>query len=348
MTPQYDLERHNILNTWLGRLQGKKILIVTHVQPDADAVGAVISAWLLIMPRYGMQAHIYLEPSVSNDLFEMTAERIPPYDHKGLMADLFVGVDPDERYQGLMVLDCARADRVALPEGMRLDDHSNVLNIDHHESNPEFGLCNIVDTKAASTCSILGHIWRDMLPRVPAQNPALAHALAVGLLGDTGGFRYSNTTRTSLGFAAFLSDMGADIYSIIQRMYVKQTPKEIELKALLYSNIGVSKDRRVAWLMTNETMLSEFDVTDTDAKNLVNIPRSLEGVLVAFRLHDNHDGTCRVSLRSDDDEYPVNRVAAAFLGGGHIQAAGATLQGNGEQCLARLREKITEILRIGY
>jgi phosphoesterase RecJ-like protein len=217
-------------------------------------------------------------------------------------------------------LDCGNIDRT--PAGvLRHDDH-RILNIDHHHDNTRFGTVNHVDAGASCTAEM---VW-DLMQGLGVQpTQAIAEALYVGVVTDTGRFMYENTGPRAHEMAAALMAQGVDAHAIYRRLYEGVPQGKLELLARGLS--GVQRYDGGLLTLTHLT-LDDYRSTGADesySEGVVDHLRSVEGTAVAGLVRDllgNGPPRRKVSLRATDDRVDVSQIARAQGGGGHRRAAG--------------------------
>jgi phosphoesterase RecJ-like protein len=178
---------------------------------------------------------------------------------------------------------------------------------------------NWIDTSAAAT----GEMVYELLTALGAPlTPGIATNLFTAIHTDTGSFRYSNVTTRTFTIAAALVAAGARPDIVSESLYEKRAPDALRWLGEALTRVEVSLDGRLGWLALPDGVVPERIV---ESEELVNYPRSVASVRVACLLRER-DGQVKVSLRGKGD-VDVQRIAAQFGGGGHVNAAGCTLPG---------------------
>ncbi len=287
----------------------QKILILTHVSPDPDALGSSF-ALCDALQTLQKEAAVVLCEQVAQSLAFIGGDYIVYSPEETYEADLVVCVDCSD----LNRLDCAKA--IAQAHTDRL------INMDHHKDNTHFGSLNYVDAGAAAA----GEIIFRLIPRIKAElTQKAARWLYTAISADTGGFRYSNTTPDTMRIAADLMEYGIDFRSVSRELYETVDYNLLKLKAKVMEEVQVSADGRIAYVSITNEMLKRFGVKEEDANSMVDIARSIRGVEIAFSLKEKENGV-KISLRSEQ-EADVSKIARQFGGGGHVKAAGITMTG---------------------
>ena len=290
-------------------------IIITHERPDGDAFGSVIA--LLIL----MNA---LEKNVAAYFPEEVPER---YRHLGSINNVFIQKSPQPfGYTSCICLDCGNKERLATGSE---DIHDKIfslpiINIDHHHDNTLYGQHNYIDSKACSTAEIIFDIFQ-CSDRWEI-NPQVATAITMGMLMDTGGFRFDNTTPDVLRKAAALMELGSDYSGMIKAMYFTKPFDSYRLEADIALNyLKRSFDNRFVYLYLNEKLLKKYNINKRDTEGLIDSIRIIGGVDITAILIKKEEGF-RVSLRSNNSSYSVAAIAHRLNGGGHKLAAGCLIE----------------------
>lgn len=300
----------------------QRVLIVAHTHPDADAMGSSLAlAWAL--RSIGIDALVFNESGMPDCLNFLTLpgpvlsslERLP--------------CDP----QLVVALDCG--DRARLGEAIQpLLDRVPTVNIDHHLANPLFGTeANWVDPGRAATGEMIAMIAKEL--RAPLHG-ALGESLYVAISADTGNFSYGNTTPEALRLVAEMLEEGVNISRLREKMENNWSTARLRLWGRLMQETRILEDGKLAVALITQEIMREYGADREDSEGFVEQLRRLSGVRVGLILREEEkDGKIQVkaSLRSSGKDN-VRDVAAQFGGGGHRNAAGATLPLDAEKALA--------------
>lgn len=298
-----------------------RVLITAHAHPDGDAMGSCLAlAWAL--RSIGVNALVFNEDGLPGFL------RFLPLPGPVLTSVEQLPCAP----QLIVVLDCG--DRARVGEALQpLLDSVPTVNIDHHLANPNFGTeANWVVPTAAATGELVGLIAQEL--RAPMQG-ALAESLYVAMSMDTGNFSYGNTTPGALRLTALLVEEGLNIASLREKLENNWSEAKLRLWGRLMNETRLFDDGKLAAALVTRSLLAETGASREDAEGFVEQLRRLSGVRVALLLReDEKDGTIttKASLRSSGRDN-VRDVAAQFGGGGHKNAAGATIALDAEKAL---------------
>src|SRR6266571_4293824 len=181
-----------------------RFLLVTHENPDGDALGS-IRGTKLGLDLLGKDSVMFLggDSGVPEEFAFLQ------------LSELRRELPADASERVVFALDCASAQRTGLPVDV-LERAALSLNVDHHHDNTRFARINLVDAGASST----GEIVRGLLRELDVElTPAIAEALYVALVTDTGRFQYTNTTPKAYRLAAELVEAGADIHRVFQHVW---------------------------------------------------------------------------------------------------------------------------------
>lgn len=309
--------------------EGERFLLVTHENPDGDALGSVL-AMQRILSALG-----------KDSLMFMDADEFPlPYEYAFFRLDRLVSVVPDDLEQRTVVfLDCGNIDRT--PSELLRSTDAQILNIDHHHDNTRFGTVDLVVPEASCTAEI---VWDLMQALDVEPTPEIANALYVGLVTDTGKFMYENTGTRAHLMAAELIAAGVDVHEIYRRLYEGMPEPKLLLLARALNHVQRFDDGRLTITRLTRDDFLATGAEDSFTEGIIDHLRSVRGTKVAAMARElpSGDGSARakVSLRATDGEVDVSAIARAGGGGGHRQAAGFTTSLTGEELVAFLRDAV--------
>ncbi len=322
--------------------EGERFVLTTHEHPDGDALGS-LAAMQQVLCAMGKDAVSF-----------MAADEFPlPYEYRFLeLPQLVTEVPEDVEDRTVIFLDCGNIDR---NPAEALKHAARILNIDHHHDNTRFGSVDHVVPQASCTAEV---IW-DLMGALDVElTQAIAEALYVGLVTDTGKFMYENTGSRAHVMAAELIGAGIDVHAIYRRLYEGIPQGKLDLLAR-----GLSAVERFDGGLLTLTQLTREDYAVTGAdesysEGVVDHLRSVEGTAVAGLVRDllprpegssslrSPTAACRrkVSLRATDDRIDVSVIARALGGGGHRRAAGFSTDMGFRELVAFLRAQLAQQL----
>jgi len=288
-----------------------RFVVTSHDNPDGDAIGSLLALHLALL-ELGKDSVMSLGGSTP----------LPEeFGFLGLATHGLVRAAPaDAAERVLVAVDCAQASRIV--ETALVDRATSIVNIDHHHDNTRFGAVNLVVEDASSTAEVLADVF-DALSL--GTSPAIAEALYVGLVTDTGRFQYSNTSAKALRLAAELVEAGADPSKVFVEVYESTPLPRLKLLARALERAVTLVEGRI---VVSELVRDDFADTgaaEPSSEGIIDYLRAVDGAeLVALvRELPNGAATARKgSLRSRPGGVDVSAIARAFGGGGHRRAAG--------------------------
>ncbi len=293
------------------------IVVVTHVKPDGDAIGSLLGITLALREQ-GKTVDAAVDGGVPDFLYFLPEWKSVRDRLKRGKWELMISVDAsDEERSGLV--------------GIYGRKHSpKVINLDHHPTNTMFGDIHLVVPEAVSATEIV-YDWLVNM-NAPVSQP-VATALLTGLVTDTIGFRTSNVNPKTLGTAQQLMLAGAPFMEIINRTLVNKPFSTLNLWKQSFPSVQL-QDGIISAVISQEN-LKAAGLTDATDGGLVSTLITAEEALIAATFKELPDKHVELSFRSKFG-VDVGSVAFALGGGGHTQAAGATVAGTVEEVQARV------------
>lgn len=313
-----------------------KFLILTHEKPDGDAVGS-LTGLLKVLRENGKMADAFLP------------DPIPERYHFLLTEDFITGQLPKNlsRYESLVCLDFTSFDRTGLAKENieRISSLPVSINVDHHPDNKLFASENFVCLEAAATAEILFRAFNNKKGAWRI-SPGAAEAFMVGILMDTGCFRFANTSPSVFNTASALLKCGIDYQKLINNLFFSKSLKLIQLESeLVLQHLKTSFSGRFAWFYMSDKLLEDHKLNKKDTEDIIECLRAVKGVEIAAVIYKKKDGF-KFSLRSKNAAYSVGRVARKLNGGGHeMAAAGFIKSENVNEVENMLLKEIKELLK---
>lgn len=306
--------------------EAKIIAIGGHVRPDGDCVGSVMALYLYLkkaMPDVCVD--IYLEQPA--DIFRCIKD----------IDKISQDFNTDTIYDVFLALDC-NAERLGDAEPV-FQRALKKINIDHHISNSGCGDINIIEPDRSSTCELLyGLFDKDKI------DEEIAKALYIGIIHDTGVFRYSNTSPETLCLAAELIKFGFDFPKLIDETFYEKTYVQSQIMGRAVLESIRFLDGKCIVSMVDRKMMDFYQVGPSDLDGIVNQLRIVKGVECAIFMYEVRPMEYKVSMRSNG-LVDVAAIAMKFGGGGHIRAAGCNMKGTYHDSINNLAVHIEEQLR---
>ncbi len=293
-----------------------KIVILTHYNPDGDAVGSSLGLRHYLKAK-GIDAEIVVPNDFPKFLKWMPESRkaiIGEYKRK-------VAFDIINEADVIFCLDFNSPSRIGILGDWLIHAKAKKILIDHHQQPEKFDFV-YSDTVIPATCQMIYHFIEAMGDE-KLVNKDIAECLYTGIMTDTGGFRFRSTSAATHRIIANLIEKGADPSFITSNTWDTNTVSRLHLLALVLARIEVVKDGKVAILSLTRNELKEYGFQKGDTEGFVNYGLSIMGVkMSAFFMEDLYEDFVKISFRSKDD-MDVNQFSRKYFnGGGHINAAG--------------------------
>lgn len=308
----------------------QSVAIAGHVKPDGDCVGSCLATYNYLKEYHpGINTKLYLEPIPNIFKFLARAGEIISE------SDYLEGPDL------MIVQDCADASRLG-KAGKLLKNARHVICIDHHISNAGFGDDCYIFPHASSTSELVF----DLLPkeRITRQ---IAECIYVGIVHDTGIFRYSCTSSKTMRTAGFLMDTGINFSEIVEKTFMQKTYEQNQIlaRAIEKSSLHLG-GRCISSIITGKDM-EECGALPKHLEGIVEQLRSTKGVEAAVFFYQKEGEGYKISLRSVSDAVNVAQIAARYGGGGHVRAAGASTGLGANECLEQILRQVEKQLEHG-
>ena len=300
----------------------KTILIAGHLRPDGDCVGAAAAAYLYLKK-------IYPEAQIS-----AYVEKVPEvYRFLDPEHSIFVEKLPEGPVDLFLSLDSSTKDRLGEAERL-FDTAGRTACIDHHVSNLGYARENFVEAGSSSACEVLYGLMEEELI-----DTRIAEAIYIGIIMDTGVFRYSNTSKKTMEIAGSLMEKGVPFWKYIDECFYQRTYTQTQLLGrTLLTSMRLMEGRVIVATVTRR-MLEFYGAQTEDIEGIIDQLRVTKGVEVALLLQEIDDQQYKVSMRSNTF-VDVSKIAVFFGGGGHVKAAGCTMRGSLHDVVNNIKENI--------
>ncbi len=300
----------------------ERIGISGHVRPDGDCVGSCLALYQ------------YLKKNLPETVFIKVYLEAPPIIFEALKGfeEIESNYPEEEEFDVFFALDC-NLDRLGESKKY-FEKAKKKINIDHHISNVGCGDLNYVMPQVGSTSELI----YDLIVAESGEealDKELAMAIYTGIIHDTGVFQYSNTTPKTMEIGAKLIGYGFDFPNLILETFYQRTYLQTQvLGRALMESIRFMDGQCIASCI-DKKMMEFYGATTQDFDGIVNQLRNIKGIHCAIFMHQTDVLEYKVSLRSDE-LVDVSAVASYFGGGGHVRAAGCTMQGTFHDCVNNL------------
>lgn len=281
------------------------IAVLAHISEDPDAIGSSF-AMADALERMGKKVFVYVSEPVDDKLEYIMREHI------------VYSSDMQSEHDLCICLDCGDIDRL----GDRISVFNNsekTINIDHHYTNTEFADLNYVDGTAAATAQILYPLIKELTDI----NVYTAKCLYTAIATDTGCFKYSNTSASTMRIVADLLEYDINHADISKILFDTEEFAVMQLKAEVMKNIKTYYDGQLCVVEINSQLFEKYGVDEMSVGDFVNIPRRIKGCEVAVSLKKRSEKV-KISFRSNG-KINVAEKAVLLGGGGHKMAAGAAI-----------------------
>ena len=285
----------------------ESIVILTHENPDGDAIGTGLALYNALK-EYGKNPDIIIPE------YPRTFSFLPGADEIKKSSDI-------EKYDLAISVDCAT---IKMLNGFAnyFENAKVKVSIDHHSTNTMFGDLNYVSPDSPACAQILLVVLNYFKIEITKD---IGTCILTGIITDTGGFKYSSVTAETFEFVAWLLNKGINVSKIYRKVLQTKTRANFELTKLATDRIEFLEDGKVSFTYITKADEKAVNAGQGDKEGIVEVGRDVEGVEVSVFLTESDKGI-KCSLRSN--EYVnVSDICLAFGGGGHIKAAGCTIQG---------------------
>jgi phosphoesterase RecJ-like protein len=315
----------------------QRFLLTTHINPDGDGLGSEVALALWLKAR-GKIVHVLNDSVVPTWFVFLTRDHPFEVFEPELAEERFTQAD------ALIVLDTSNRQRIGRLSPV-LDRYTiPVAVVDHHVSHAQgFGQVNVIEPEASATGEILYDLIREAGGTL---TPAIAEALYIALMTDTGSFRFSNTDSHAHRMAAELLAFGLDPQRLHAQVHSNASAARLRFFGEVLSALEMLEDNRLVVLEASPEQFQRHGLQGADTEGLVDMPRNIAGVDVVALFSEVEPGKVKVSLRSTG-RVAIDRIATGLGGGGHPHAAGVLLRGTRADARARILPEIARVIQSG-
>jgi len=343
--------------------KSRKILAVTHTNPDGDALGSLLALYLALTKKGKEVTAVCADPVPATYAFLPTSDKITP--SLSGSRDFIVTLDCSQKevdklsyniednklniiitplkgefsqeevsfsygsykYDAIFVLDCPDLERLnsLYENNTEMFFNTPVVNIDHHAGNEYFGQINLVDLNATSTSEILYNVLEALDSQLIDED--IATCLLAGIITDTRSFQNTNTTPKAMNIAAQLVAAGARQQEIIRHIYKTKPVSQLKLWGRVLAGIKNDPEIKLAWSTISLKDFAECGSKPEEASGVIDeLMSSIPGTEIALLLSEKEEGEISGSLRTIKGVDAL-KIASLFGGGGHHEAAGFVIKG---------------------
>ena len=316
------------LNRIISILQeSDKTVILPHVSADGDAIGSSL-ALAMLLRKLGKKPKVLLEEDI-------------PYIYGFLpgreMAEVFTS--RHDLFDTAVALDTGDLGRLGLRRSV-FENAAETVNIDHHNTNTEFGFHNYINSGSSAVGEIVYQMIK-MMGLVPDLD--IATCIYVAIATDTGGFRFSNTSPLTHQIVSDLINTGVKVAEVSQRIFDSNSYEKVKLTGAAISRLELLENGKIAIMGLDYDLIKGTGAKEEDCDGIINVARNIRGVEVAAMLRQWNNGDIKVNLRSTS-YVDVSAIAGLYKGGGHKRAAGYITGGSLEDAKNRLLKDIREVI----
>jgi bifunctional oligoribonuclease and PAP phosphatase NrnA len=305
----------------------QRFVISSHARPDGDAIGSQM-AMALALEALGKEVVIVNADPVPGPL-----QTLPGVDR------IRVATTVGDTFDAAIIMECGSLERT----GVAGLDQSFIVNIDHHEGNSGYGNVNWFDGTAAACAEMVFAVVEALGVTL---TPALATHIYVGILTDTGSFRFSGISARTFDICRQLVEAGVNPARVARAVFDSNTLGRLKLFGAVLNTLELAEQGRIAILRIDEAMARAAGATYEDTEGLINLPLTVGAIRSSVFFKEISAREHRVSLRSKG-AIDVAAVARGFGGGGHRNAAGCTVRGDYATARAAVLEPLARAVAEG-
>jgi phosphoesterase RecJ-like protein len=334
---KFHIPNSNFMQQALNLIKSSKdILILTHKNPDGDAVGSVLGL-AIALKSLGKNVRCF-----SKDTVPRTFEFLPN--------TVFIKsqINP-KQYDLIILLDCADFSRTGMEDIKDIATSFNgLIIIDHHPRDESkrvhMGNCvEIIDYQSSSTAILIYDLLKKLNIKITKD---IANCLLTGILTDTGSFQNDNTNPQSLKIAAELVKKGPRIDKIVRNVFGNRSISAIKLWGKALSRVRTDNKVGMAVSYVSKRDIEECGAEKEDLSGLVSVINTISDTKFSLLLTEYDNQKIKGSLRSDEDKgIDVSKVARNLGGGGHRFASGFEMDGDIENSIDKVSEMILKARR---
>ena len=299
----------------------KKILLLSHMNPDGDTLGSMCAMYSMILNRFKKKADMSIVSNVPyNYKFLPNIDLAQRHFDKSLVYDLVIS------------LDVASIERT-LDAQVFFDKAKISVNIDHHKTNPKFGDYQLIEPDSSSCGEVLYNYFKENDWKITKD---AAVCLYTAIMTDTGNFKFENTSANVFRAVADLVEAGANPNHIYKKCYETKTKNFVMFQNYCVNKAEFKEDNKIAYTTVYKKDLEKFSAGDDDTDGIAETLRAIDSTEVSFVAKEVDTKLTKISMRSK--KIDVAEICSKFAGGGHTFAAGCTVK-------AGVSEAVDKILR---
>lgn len=318
----------NTTQAYATLMSAQRVILCAHVQPDGDAIGSLLAMRELLL-ALGKEVLAVCHDPVPKSLRVLDGWEavIKPHEVADFSADLFCS------------LDCSDLDRLGDAQGLFLKAPVTLV-IDHHASNTLFGQINYVDTQVAATGNLVFRLYE--AAQVPL-TPKVASYLYAALSTDTGNFSFGQLDEEFFLQMSKLMAAGLDIVTYSRALHLMKEAVFYKLLSRALASLTFYCDGKISSMCLSQQDFRDAGTTSDTTDGLVNHALNIPGVQMCFMASETEDQQVKFSLRAISPN-DVAVIASEFGGGGHVLAAGCSMDLPLDVAVAKMSERMKQVL----
>lgn len=302
--------------------ESNSILLLTHKDPDGDAIGSVLSFY-----------HFLTSINKSVDMVVLNIPKIFTF-----LPSIDKIVDNTNKDYDLgIIFDCASEERIGQRDNL-LSRCKQIVVIDHHVSNDRYGNINLIEGNVSSCCQIVYYLLKEW--NVPISKE-IGEAIISGVLTDTNGFSNNNVDADTYRLASELVDLGVNVHDIYNKVILIRSMPQYKLMKVAMSRLEFLYDGKIAYTYVLKDDFEKVGASVGDHEGIVDIGRNIDGVEVSVLIRENNGWS--ISFRSTGN-VDVCKIASKFGGAGHFMASGARVEGTLEDVKNKVIDEIKKVI----
>lgn len=303
----------------------KNILLTSHVNPDGDTLGSMCGLYALIKKNFKKQCDMLAVSKISK-----MYEHIPNIKSVKQLDEY----DLSREYDLVINLDIAAIDRIC--DGKILFNKAKkTVNIDHHETNCGYADLNHIEPYASSTAEVVYGIAKELGWKMDLDT---VNSLYVGILTDTGSFRFDNTTQKSHEYAGEMVELGVKPSEVYKQVYESNPKNMVMFQAYCVNKAVFTDDDKIAYTTVYKKDMEKFSASEDFTEGLTEKLRAIVSTEIAFVAKEMNNGWTKISMRSKTKD--IAQICKKFDGGGHKLAAGCTIKSGIDESIKKILDAI--------
>ena len=327
---------------WFERCE--KIVLVSHVSPDGDAIGSSLALFHFFSSRK-KEVRVIMPNDFPDFLKWMPgSNELLIYENEREVCDVFI-----QEADVLVCLDFNTPSRVGPMEEILLKTPARKLLIDHHPYPEDFARITMSYPHISSTSELVFRLICAMgyFGEISREG---AICIYTGMMTDTGNFTYNSNQEEIYVIIYQLIKKGVDKDAIYRKVFNTYSVNRMRLQGYLINKMTIFPEYHASLMTLTEEEKKDFDFQKGDSEGFVNIPLAIDTIILSCFFAETDQGIIKVSLRSQGD-FPCNKMAAEYFnGGGHLNASGGEFDGTMEQAIQTYQkalESYASLLRKG-